>query len=149
MKFSLLLISIFFVSCQFSKTIETKHKPLPIEGTWKLLSGTIIENDDTTVTSYTDNVSFIKIINDSHFAFLKHPLAGNKDSTIAFDAGGGSYTLQDSIYTERLEYHKAKEWENNDFKFTIFTFLKYPSFIYHYFFSIFTCNPHITHCDSH
>ena len=119
MKFSLLLISIFFVSCQFNKTIETKHKPLPIEGTWKLLSGTIIENDDTTVTSYTDNVSFIKIINDSHFAFLKHPLAGNKDSTIAFDAGGGSYTLQDSIYTERLEYHKAKEWENNDFKFTI------------------------------
>lgn len=120
MKISLLpIFCLFVVACQSNKPETAQQKSLPIEGTWKLLSGTIIEKGDTTVTSYTENVSFIKIINDSHFAFLKHPLVGNKDSTVTFDAGGGSYTLQDSTYTERLEYYKDKVWENNDFKFTV------------------------------
>lgn len=119
MKINLLpIFCLFFVACQTNNTEIAQQKSLPIEGTWKLLSGTIIENGDTTVTSYTENVSFIKIINDSHFAFLKHALPNNNDST-AFDAGGGSYTLQDSTYTERLEYYKEKAWENNDFKFTV------------------------------
>lgn len=119
MKLSLLpVLCMFFVACQSNKSETVQSKNLSIEGTWKLLTGTIIENGDTTVTSYTEKVSFIKIINDSHFAFLKHALPTNNDST-AFDAGGGSYTLQDSTYTERLEYYKEKAWENNSFVFTV------------------------------
>lgn len=112
------ILCLLFIACQSNKNDTAQSNKLPIEGTWKLLTGTIIENGDTTVTSYTENVSFIKIINDSHFAFLKHALPNNKDST-AFDAGGGSYTLQDSTYTERLEYYKEKAWENNSFVFTV------------------------------
>lgn len=101
-----------------SKTKEIAA-PTPLEGTWKLLSGTLIEKGDTTVTDYTQGVSFIKIINDSHFAFIQHDLNKGKDSTASFSAGGGTYTLNDSAYTEKLEYCNAREWEGNEFHFTI------------------------------
>lgn len=88
-------------------------------GTWKLLQGTLIEKGDTTVTDYTKGTSFIKIINDTHFAFLQHDLTKGKDSAAAFSAGGGSYTLRDSLYTEHLQYCNAREWEGHDFPFTV------------------------------
>jgi hypothetical protein len=113
---AMLLFTVLWVSC---KPESKKHELLPITGTWKLLSGTLIEKSDTTVTDYTKNVSFIKIINDTHFAFLQHDLNKGKDSTVAFGAGGGSYTLKNSLYTEKLEYCNAREWENNDFTFVI------------------------------
>nr|WP_026260722.1 hypothetical protein [Spirosoma luteum] len=86
-------------------------------GTWQLLSGTLIEKGDTSVTDYTKNTSFIKIINGSHFAFLKHSV--NKDSAANYDSGGGRYTLVDSSYTEHLEYCNEREWEGHDFTFTV------------------------------
>ncbi|MET7257608.1 hypothetical protein [Dyadobacter fermentans] len=98
---------------------DAKETPNELEGTWKLLSGTLIEKGDTTVTDYTQKVSFIKVINGSHFAFLQHDLNKGKDSTASFSAGGGAYTLKDSAYTEKLEYCTAREWEGNEFHFTI------------------------------
>jgi hypothetical protein len=89
---------------------------LQIQGTWKLLTGTLIEKGDTTITDYTKDKSFIKIINDSHSSFLSHTL--RKDTT-DFSAGGGSYTLNGNNYTEHLEYCSAKEWEGHDFSFTV------------------------------
>jgi hypothetical protein len=86
-------------------------------GSWQLLSGTLIEKGDTSVTDYTKNVSFIKIINDTHFAFLKHGV--NKDSAANYNSGGGQYTLRDSSYTEHLEYCNEREWEGHDFAFTV------------------------------
>ena len=80
---------------------------------------TTIEKTDTTVTRYTKTVSFIKIINDTHFAFLKHDLTGGKDAAASFGAGGGKYTLTDNHYTEHLEYCSDRQWENNDFSFTV------------------------------
>ena len=112
-------LMIILWSCN-TKTIEDKSKmSLPIIGTWKLLSGTIIENGDTAVTDYTRNISFIKIINDSHFAFLKHDLKNGKDSSSVFGCGGGRYSLIDSIYSEQLEYCNDREWENHDFEFIL------------------------------
>ena len=116
MKIYSLILSLILLSCG-EKML--KEERLPIVGTWQLISGTTIEKGDTVITDYTKNVSFIKIINDTHFAFLKHNLSKGKDSTTNFDAGGGSYQLKDSVYTEHLSYYKEKEWEGNDFKFTI------------------------------
>jgi hypothetical protein len=48
-----------------------------------------------------------------------HDLNKGKDSTAAYSSGGGSYTLKDSTYTEHLEYCTAREWEGNDFTFTM------------------------------
>lgn len=96
-------------------------KPAPnlVGGTWQLLRGTLIEKGDTIVTDYTKNISFVKIINDTHFAFLQHDLKKGQDSNAVFVSGGGRYTLNDSSYTEHLEYCSARNWEGNDFKFTI------------------------------
>ena len=99
---------------------EEKPNQNPIAGTWKLITGTLIEKGDTTVTDYTKNISFIKIINDDHFAFFQHDLNKGKDTSKAvYVSGGGAYSLKDSIYTEHLEYCSDRQWEGNDFNFTI------------------------------
>lgn len=111
---------LLFISCTDSSTDNglqvAKESPV---GTWKLVDGTLIENGDTTVTDYTSNRSFIKIINDTHFSFLHHDLHGGKDSGAVFSAGGGAYTLKDSTYTEHLEYCSDRNWEGHDFTFSI------------------------------
>jgi len=101
------------------KKETVKKHLLPLQGTWQLLKGIIIDKGDTTVTDYTGNRSFIKIINDTHFAFLLHDVNKGKDSLAVFSAGGGHYALQDSLYTEYLEYCNDRQWEGNDFSFTI------------------------------
>jgi hypothetical protein len=98
---------------------KTEPTPKPLVGTWQLLSATVIEQGDTAVTDYTKKVAFIKIINGTHFAFLQHDLSKGQDSAAVFVAGGGSYSLTDSLYTEHLAYCSAREWEGSDFRFTI------------------------------
>lgn len=115
--FCLANLFILLASCNTNQNAKTVQAFLPIQGTWKLLTGTLIEKGDTTVTDYTKTSEFIKIINDTHFAFLSHDL--NKDSVASFSAGGGHYTLKDSAYTEHLEYCNAREWEGNNFDFTV------------------------------
>jgi len=105
------------LSCNESSESNSKTTTaIPIRGTWKLLTGMLIEKGDTTITDYTKDLSFIKIINDSHFSFLQHDT--RKDS-INFSAGGGRYELTGNKYTEHLEYCSAKEWEGHDFTFTV------------------------------
>lgn len=120
----IIIAVIFLITSLFScgtatQNNDSKKKAIPLTGTWKLLSGTLIEKGDTTVTDYTKNQSFIKIINNSHFAFLLHDLKNGKDSSAVFSSGGGSYSLKDSLYTEHLEYCSDRQWEGHDFQFTV------------------------------
>jgi hypothetical protein len=120
MKLSILLaaVIIIVVACNTSEQTGSKQTSLSMQGTWKLISGTTIEKNDTTVTDYTTGKSFIKIINATHFAFIGHDLKKGKDSAF-YTSGGGRYELNDSAYTEHLEYCDAREWEGNDFHFTV------------------------------
>src|SRR4051812_30932360 len=102
--FYLFLTFLFLASCQ------TKNATVPIVGTWQLISGTIIEKGDTTIIDYTKNQKVIKIINETHFSFLRHDLTKGKDSLVIFASGGGAYTLTDNTYTENLEYCNYREW---------------------------------------
>lgn len=113
--FSLLALAMLFYSCSEQKTNHT----LPITGTWQLLSGTLVEKGDTTITLYGDKAKMIKIINDTHFSFLNHDLNHGKDSTASFVAGGGRYTLNGDQYTEFLEYCNDRNWEGHEFQFTV------------------------------
>ena len=116
--FTTVLFLVCMISCneKSESNLKITTTGIPIQGTWKLLTGTIIEKGDTVVTDYTNGRSFIKIINDSHFSFLSHTL--RKDTT-DFSAGGGSYTLDGNNYTEHLEYCSATEWEGHDFFLTV------------------------------
>ena len=116
MKFKLLSLGLFISLLSCKEESANKNQLI---GTWQLISGTLIEKGDTTVTDYTTKISFIKIINDTHFAFLQHDLNKGKDSFAVFGAGGGKYSLVDSLYKEQLEYCNAREWENNNFDFVI------------------------------
>lgn len=117
---SLFIISVL-ISCETttSSKEEIIKARLPVEGTWKLITGIIIEKGDSTVTDYTKGKSFIKIINETHFAFVGHDLNKGKDSTAFFSSGSGGYELNDSAYTEHLEYCSDRAWEGNDFHFTV------------------------------
>ncbi|WP_435355903.1 hypothetical protein [Emticicia sp. SJ17W-69] len=107
------LISMVVFSC------ENKQNQPSIIGTWELVSATSTEKDST-VSTFNPKLKMIKIINPTHFAFLSHDLSMGKDSvTAAYSAGGGQYTLKDSIYTEHLEYFSSREWENNKFEFVV------------------------------
>ncbi len=122
MKIEFVLIAFLslLISCKRTTEIDTsKSNEISIVGTWKLISGTLIEKGDTVITDYSKNVSFIKIINDTHFAFLLHDLNKGKDSTTSFSAGGGKYTLKNNQYQENLEYCYARNWEGNVFNFKI------------------------------
>ena len=92
---------------------------LPLEGTWQLVAATSTEKDSTKST-FNPDVKMIKMINASHFAFFSHDLNQGKDSTKAqFSAGGGTYELKDSTYTEHLEYFNQRQWEGGNFSFSI------------------------------
>jgi hypothetical protein len=106
------------ISCASNQAEKYIKTPMPIEGTWALISGTTIVKDDTTFTDYTKNQKMIKIINATHFSFLRHELNKGKDSAI-YSSGGGKYSLVDSQYTEHLEYCSDREWEGHIFQFTV------------------------------
>jgi hypothetical protein len=118
--FCYIVIAIFLFSCTGPATVAKKEgEKQELKGTWKLISGTTVEKGDTTVTVYSGDLSFIKIINDTHFAFLNHDLSKGKGQSPSFTAGGGRYELKDSLYTEHLEYCSDRAWEGNDFSFTV------------------------------
>ena len=98
---------------------STTAPTLLLNGTWQLISATTITKGIASVTDYTKDQRMIKVINDSHFCFLKHDLNTPKDSTNNFDAGGGRYALSGDQYTEHLDYYKDKNWEGKTFSFTV------------------------------
>ena len=107
-------------SCnQNAKEPALKTTQSPLEGTWKLISGTTITGNDTTLTDYTKDQSMIKIINETHFAFLRHDLNLGKDSSAVYESGGGHYTLVGEQYTEYLDYCNHRAWEGSSFPFTV------------------------------
>jgi hypothetical protein len=110
--------SVLIISC--STPEQEKVDTIPLQGTWELFSETKIEGNDTTFSVIPADQRMIKMLNQSHFAFLRHDLNKGKDSTRAiFVAGGGTYTLVGDKYSEHLEYFNIREWENNDFEFTV------------------------------
>jgi len=120
MRSTVVILSIIVLaSCSENKPKTENNLSSSLIGTWQLISETKIEKDDTTFTPSSKDKRMIKIINDTHFAFLNHDLRKGADSLKVFVAGGGTYTLKDNHYTEHLEYCNYREWENNNFDFNI------------------------------
>jgi len=119
LKIGIILIAGIMISCATETKKSEMQNSNSIVGTWQLFSATSTEKDKT-ISTYKAGHKMIKIINNTHFAFFEHDLTNGKDTTdIAFTAGGGTYTLVDSIYKENLEYCNYREWENNSFQFVV------------------------------
>ncbi|RQO75394.1 hypothetical protein DBR43_08545 [Pedobacter sp. KBW06] len=116
---ALLLTTALVPVLKYGNNSNHTIKDVPIKGTWELVSGVTIQKGDTTFTDYRKGQRQIKIINDTHFAFLNHDLKMGKEGTPVFVAGGGKYTLKGNQYTEHLEYCNYREWENKTFTFTV------------------------------
>ncbi len=86
----------------------------PIIGTWKLVYGEIREKDSVEIKDLSKS-EFIKIINDTHFAFFNQE-AGTADN---FYGGAGTYTLKGKEYTEVLDYLGVLEVRGHHFPFTV------------------------------
>lgn len=119
MRFTFIPILFALSACTTNVPAADDHAS-SIQGTWKLISGTTIQEGDTTHTDYTKDQEMIKIITDTHFAFLNHDLQHGADSASAsFVAGGGTYDLDGNHYTEHLDYCNYREWEGNAFEFDV------------------------------
>src|ERR1700680_1921557 len=123
MKFFRMASSLFLCvlfSCESKQNTEKPAGPVnSMIGTWELISGTTIQGKDTTITDYTKNRKFLKIINGSDFAFVGHDLNKGKDSLAFYSSGAGTYTLTDSSYTEHLQFCSDRAWEGTDFTFHV------------------------------
>lgn len=115
---SLLLVIIILASCK-TDSDKKEGSAVQIKGTWTLLSATTVSKGQKTFTDFTKDQRMIKIINDDHFAFLRHDLKLNKEGKNNFDGGGGRYTLKGDQYTESLDYYNDKNWEGKTFNFTV------------------------------
>ncbi|WP_316847343.1 hypothetical protein [Pedobacter psychrodurus] len=111
-----MLLAVLSLSSCASKD-DSRKEGLDIQGTWQLFSATTIENGKSETTDYSGDLKMIKIINGTHFAFLKNSI--NPKDTSSFDAGGGSFVLDKDDYTEHLDYYKNKDWEGKTFKFKL------------------------------
>ncbi|HVM90077.1 MAG TPA: hypothetical protein VMT76_17955 [Puia sp.] len=121
MKYFLIIIAtgcFLLVACNH-QTAMPENLSVKLSGTWQLIQGVTITKGDSAFTDYTKKERMIKIINDSHFAFLKHDVNVPKDSSLNFDAGGGSYELSGNQYKEHLDFYNDKNWEGKTFTFTV------------------------------
>ena len=109
-----ILFVIIIVGCNKEIVLNPENGSNKIIGTWKLVYGEIRENDSVKIKDMS-NSEFIKIINNSHFAFFNQ----NSDSSDGFYGGGGTYQLKDSMYVERLEFIALRSIRGHEFSFTI------------------------------
>jgi hypothetical protein len=119
MKNYLFLVISFAIVISCAEAGSKKAPTIRLNGTWQLVGAIAIIKGDSTFTDYTKNQKMIKIINDTHFAFLKHDINVPKDSSINFDAGGGAYDLVGDQYTEHLDFYNDRHWQGKTFKFTV------------------------------
>jgi hypothetical protein len=119
MKLNTIFPLVVFAGCLslYACTHSDAAVGLRLNGTWQLVSGMTITGKDTAF--YPTDFRMIKIINDTHFAFLRHDKNPPKDSSNHFDAGGGKYTLSGNQYTEHLDYYSDRNWEGKPFTFTL------------------------------
>lgn len=112
----LIILSFVFSDCKKqSTTIEvSKNRPNKIIGSWKLVYGEVKENDSVQVKDLSETV-FIKIINESHFAFFDQ----HKNQQDAFFSGAGTYTVEGDDYIETLDFVKYKDYRGHQFPFKV------------------------------
>ncbi|WP_136480334.1 hypothetical protein [Cognatitamlana onchidii] len=85
-----------------------------IQGTWKMVYAETVENDSVKIKNLS-NTTFIKIINQDHFAFFNQENHGSDH----FYGGAGTYSLKGSTYNETLKFTQVESLKNHMFSFSV------------------------------
>lgn len=93
---------------------EQEQSGSTLEGTWKMTYAEIRENDSVQVKDLS-STDFIKIINQSHFAFFNQ----ERDTQENFTAGAGTYTFDGSEYIENLDFINFMDYRGHTFSFQV------------------------------
>ncbi len=113
-KFIFILILTILNSCTPKESQIEHNTSINIRGTWKMVYAETIENDSLRIKNLT-KTTFIKIINNSHFAFFNQEFTGNEN----FYSGAGTYTLKETIYIETLNFTSVESIKNHQFPFKV------------------------------
>lgn len=112
---SFLVLSISLIGCKGTMTKTTKEgQGSKIIGTWKLVYGDIKTGDSVEIKDLS-NTTFIKILNEGHFAFFNQV----DNTSDGFYGGGGSYVFDGSTHKETLEYTSLQEIRGHEFTFEV------------------------------
>lgn len=103
-----LFVSLALLGC-------TSEKSDAIEGTWRLVSGTM-RTADTTMSYSQADLFGMKMIADNQWAIFGQPL--REGDTLAY-YGGGTYTLDGNYYTETIKYNVLKSRIGRAFPFEV------------------------------
>lgn len=115
--FFVVILTLLFFSCKQEKMEDAKAlvpNKNSIVGTWKLVYGEIREKDSLEVKDLSKS-EFIKILNDTHFAFFNQ----NKKTSEGFYGGGGTYELKGTDYIETLDFIETESYRGHRFPFTV------------------------------
>lgn len=80
----------------------------PVEGTWEMVSQTIIYPDSVVDRGATLSKSW-KILNSTHFAFGRQVLVGDEIQDEVYGGGGRYELIGDSIYVEHIDFHSSHD----------------------------------------
>jgi len=80
----------------------------PLEGTWEMVSQTIIYPDSVVDRGVRLARSW-KILNSTHFAFGRQVLVGDEIQDEVYGGGGRYELLGDSVYVEHIEFHSSHD----------------------------------------
>jgi len=92
-----LVIALLNVSC-------SQDQKSPVTGAWQLISGKTVTPDTVIIAPASVHGDYMKIIGEKHFATIWQDLTIDPSNLWHAGFNGGTYTLEDEVYTESLEY---------------------------------------------
>ncbi len=110
----LIILILLFISCKKEQKTVKVNKTNKVVGTWKMVFAETREGDSLQVKDLSKS-EFVKIINETHFAYFNQ----SKETPRNFYGAGGAYTLVNNQYTETLNYAAWDAYRDRDFLFTI------------------------------
>ena len=76
-------------------------------GAWEVESLTFTEKDGTVQEIEIKDPPGLKILSETHWAFVEQ---NDAENPIPTSGGGGSYVIEGDQYTEIIEYHAARDF---------------------------------------
>lgn len=89
------------------KPLAANAQNCDVVGAWEVFELTFTDPDGTVRDVEIGNPPGLKILSETHWAFVEQNEEGNPVPT---SGGGGTYTVDGTTYTETVQYHGARDY---------------------------------------